>query len=191
MKLMTRALAIAALAMPLAVCATPVPLPADSVYQAGIRLGDANARSFDWGDKRGQPQLVSMFYTSCTFSCPLLVESARVILDVVTAEERANVGVTLISLDPKRDTAQVLARMQRERGIEANWTLARPDPRDVRRIAGLLGIRYRPLADGGFNHTNALVLLDADGRIVARTEHLGGRPDPAFLSAVKKTLAAH
>ena len=67
--------------------------------------------------------------------------------------------------------------------------LVRPEPQDVRAIAGLLGIRYRALADGEFNHTSALVLLDADGRVVARTERVGGLPDPAFLAAVRRTLA--
>ena len=43
-------------------------------------------------------------------------------------------------------------------------------------------------ADGDFNHTSVLVLLDADGRIVARTERIGGTPDPAFVAAVRETL---
>ena len=49
-------------------------------------------------------------------------------------------------------------------------------------------IRYRTLADGDFNHTSALVLLDADGRVVARTERIGFAPDPAFLAAMRNTL---
>jgi protein SCO1/2 len=55
-------------------------------------------------------------------------------------------------------------------------------------VAGLLGIRYRLLADGGFNHSSALVLLDADGRILARTEKMGSNPDPEFVAEVKKAL---
>ena len=57
-------------------------------------------------------------------------------------------------------------------------------------IAGVLGIRYRALADGEFNHTSALVLLDAHGRELARTEKLGGTPDPAFIAAVRKATSA-
>jgi protein SCO1/2 len=49
-------------------------------------------------------------------------------------------------------------------------------------------VRYRKLADGDFNHTSALILLDADGRIIARTEKMGAVPDPEFLKAVKKAL---
>ena len=108
----------------------------------------------------------------------------------LSAAERTRLSVTLISLDPGHDTPEVLARMMRERELDpARWTLARPDPKDVRAIAGLLGIRYRALNDGGFNHTTVLVLLDADGRVIARTERVGGLPDPAFLAAIRQTLA--
>ena len=48
--------------------------------------------------------------------------------------------------------------------------------------------RYRELADGNFNHTSALVLLDAKGRIVARTEQVGAKPDPEFVKAVRAQL---
>jgi len=119
----------------------------------------------------------------------MIVDGAKSIQQSLTEEERTRLGVTLISLDPKRDTPQVLARMQKERDLDrARWTLATPDPQDVRAIAGLLGIRYRELADGEFNHTTVLVLLDANGRMIARTEKVGGQPDPSFLAAVRRAL---
>jgi len=183
-------LAVATLAMPVLAAPTLPPVPRDSVYQSPAQFTDAQSRRFAWSSKRGQPQLVSMFYTSCKFVCPMIVDGGKAIEQSLSAEERARLGVTLISLDPKRDTPEVLARMRRERDLDpVRWTLARPDPQDVRAIAGLLGIRYRALADGEFNHTTVLVLLDADGRVIARTEHVGGLPDPAFLAAVRRTLA--
>ena len=68
-------------------------------------------------------------------------------------------------------------------------SFSRTDEKGVRTLAALLGVRYRVLADGEFNHTSALILLDAEGRVVARTETLGSKPDPVFLAAVRKTLA--
>ena len=53
-------------------------------------------------------------------------------------------------------------------------------------MAGVLGVRYRQLADGGFNHSSMLILLDAEGRILARTEKVGSQPDPDFVNAVRK-----
>jgi len=70
------------------------------------------------------------------------------------------------------------------------WTLAAPPAGDVRAVAGVLGVRYRALADGDFNHTSALVLLDAQGRILARSEQMGSRPDPEFVAAVRRATAS-
>ena len=76
------------------------------------------------------------------------------------------------------------------RGLPApRWTLARAETGTVRRLAAVLGVRYRELADGEFNHNAVLVLLDRDGRIAARTETLGAKPDPAFMAAVKAAVA--
>ena len=57
-------------------------------------------------------------------------------------------------------------------------------------LAGVLGVRYRELADGEFNHTSALILLDAEGRVLARTEKMGAKPDPEFVAAVRRATAA-
>ena len=62
--------------------------------------------------------------------------------------------------------------------------------RSVRAIAGVLGVRYRVLADGEFNHTGVLVLLDADGRIVARSTKTSGTVDPQFMDRIRSALAA-
>ena len=59
----------------------------------------------------------------------------------------------------------------------------------MRKTAAVLGVRYRALANGEFNHSSVLILLDADGRIVARTEKMGRVPDPEFLAKVRATLS--
>jgi len=192
---MTRAAArmLASLALALsiavpAIAAEPA-LPRDSVYQSSAQLVDAHGMRFAWRAKRGEAQVVSMLYTSCKFVCPMIVEGAKAIEQQLAPEERAHLGVTLISMDPVRDTPAVLARMARERGVDSpRWTLASPDPKDVRSIAGLLGVRYRALADGEFNHNTVLVLLDAEGRVVARTERVAGTPDAAFVAAIRRTV---
>ena len=166
------------------------PLPGDSVYQLPLVLTDQNGRAADWRGRRGKPQLVSMFYTSCKYICPLIVDSGKAIEKQLTPAERQRVGILLISMDPARDTPTALKDVVDKRTLDvARWTLASPPKHDVRAVAGVLGIRYRELADGELNHTSALVLLDADGRILARTERMGARPYLEFLAAVKAAVA--
>ena len=162
-------------------------LPRDSVYQLAAPMVDQHGRRFDWRARRGAPQIATMFYTSCQYICPLIVDSGKGIEKALTPAERARVGLLLISMDPKRDPPAALMKVVTTRKLDTTrWTLASPAPRNVRAIAGVLGVRYRALADGEFNHTSALVLLDAQGRILARTEKVGSRPDPEFLAAVRK-----
>jgi protein SCO1 len=165
-------------------------LPRDSVYQLPLVLTDQNGRAADWRTHRGRPQLVSMFYTSCQYICPLIIDSGKAIEKQLTPVERQGLGILLISMEPARDTPAALKRIADKRKLDpARWSLASPPPQDVRPTAGVLGIRYRQLADGEFNHTSALVLLDAEGRVLARTERMGARPDPEFVAAVRRALA--
>lgn len=182
-------LATLLLALPLASTAA-VALPGDSIYRLEDGFTDQVGRDFTLADRRGTPQLVAMFYTSCKYVCPLIVDSAKGVEHALAPDERRRLGVLLISLDPARDDTAALASVAAKRKLDpARWTLARTEPTSVRRVAALLGVRYRALADGEFNHTSALVLLDGEGRVLARTERLGSVPDPAFLAAVKAALA--
>jgi len=165
------------------------PLPRDSVYQLTAPLIDQHGKGADWGTRRGKAQLVSMFYTSCQYICPLIIDSGKAVEKQLTPAERERLGILLISMDPKRDTPAMLMSVANKRQLDASrWTLASPTPADVRAIAGVLGVRYRALADGEFNHTSALVLLDRDGRILARTEQMGSKVDPEFMAQVHAIL---
>ena len=181
-------LALALLAPSTAPAAPPATaLPGDSVYQLPLLLTDQDGRAADWRAHRGKPQVVSMFYTSCRYICPLIVDSGKAIEKQLTPAQRERVGILLISMDPKNDTPAALHEIVAKRQLDtARWSLASPRPQDVRAVSGVLGIRYRLLDDGSFNHTSVLVLLDRDGRIVARTENVGSRPDPAFLAQVRR-----
>jgi protein SCO1 len=169
--------------------AAAAPLPRDSIYQLDAPLIDQAGHALHLADKRGKAQLAVMFYTSCTFTCPTMIETLQDLDRKLAADERQRLGVLMISLDPERDDAAALKSTADRRHVDlGRWTLAQPRPTDVRAIAGLLGVRYRRLANGEFNHTAALVLLDADGRIVARSDKTSGAADPAFVAHVRSVL---
>lgn len=162
------------------------PLPRDSVYQLPLVLTDQAGRAADWRTRRGAPQVVAMFYTSCQYICPLIVDSGKAVEKSLAPAQRDRLKILLISMDPKRDTPAALQHIVDKRQLDTTrWTLAAPPQDGVRAVAGVLGVRFRELADGEFNHTSALLLLDADGRILARTEQVGSKPDPDFLAAVR------
>lgn len=170
--------------------AAPPALPGDSVYRLQAPMLDQAGRRVQWQDLRGKPRIVAMFYSNCPFMCPLIIETGKGIDHALTPAERGRLGVAMVSLDPKRDTPAALAALVARRKVDGKrWQLLQPRPQDLRAVAGVLQVRYRALANGEFNHTSAWILLDAQGRELARTEAMGPRPDPEFLAAVRKALA--
>lgn len=164
-------------------------LPGNSVYQLAAPLQDQDGHPFQLAQRQGKPVIVSMFYNSCQFVCPMLIDTMRLTEQGLTDSERQNVGMLLITFDPARDDLKALKAISKERSLDpAHWTLARTDATSVRKIAAVLGIRYRLLASGEYNHTTVLVLLDGQGRVLGRTNKLGAT-DPKFVALVKKAVA--
>ena len=183
---LTAIIACEAALAPVALAANSQSLPPDSVYHVEATLAPASGVSLEWRALHGKPRVVAMFYASCRAVCPMIVESARAVQRALPEAERGRVGFVLISMDPRRDSPAALAKLQAERHLDpSSWQLLQPGERDVRALAAVLGVRYRELADGEFNHTTTLVLLDAEGRVLARTENIGAAGDKTFSDAVR------
>ena len=54
-------------------------------------------------------------------------------------------------------------------------------------IAALLGVQYRRLTNGEFNHSSVILLVDGEGRIGMRSGMLGAA-DPKLLQAIAKAV---
>jgi protein SCO1 len=170
--------------------------PPRSVYRLEAAVTDQDGHASRWQDglasavAAGQPRIVSMFYTRCDMVCPMLFEAIRGIESGLPADARARLQVGLVSLDPARDDVASLKATAAQRGGDpARWRLYRARETDVRKIAGVLGVRYRRLSGGEFNHSTPLILFDAQGVELARTENIA-KPDAAFIKAVQKATQA-
>jgi protein SCO1 len=96
----------------------------------------------------------------------------------------------LVSLDPARDDVAALKSTAAQRaGDPARWRLYRTQAADVRKLAGVLGVQFRQLSNGEFNHSTLMILLDSQGVELARTENIA-KVDPAFLKAVMAATAS-
>ena len=168
-------------------CAGTAPaaeLPGASVYRLDIALIDQDGRGFRLGERQGKPVLISMFYTSCQYVCPLIIDSLRKTQAALARDGGASFDVLLVSFDPQRDTPARLAQVFAERKLGANWTLARTDAASVRKLAAVLDIQYRALANGDLNHSSSITLLGEDGRLLARTDKIG-EVDAEFVVKVR------
>lgn len=188
-----RTLALGFLA--LVACSTPptaapeVEASGPSLYDLHVGLIDQHGAASDFDVFRGHPVLVSMFYASCPTACPMLVERVQDVEARLSPAVRQDLRVLLVSLDPEHDDPAALEEAASRFGVDqTRWCLARAGEGDVRSIAGVLGIQYRPAQGGSIAHTSVVVLLDGDGRQVLRQDGLGD--DAAPLVAAIGVLAA-
>jgi protein SCO1 len=183
--IMMKRLTSSMLSMALVCVAAQAGYPSASLYQLEAALTAQDGRAIRLDLYRGHPVLVTMFYGSCQATCPVIIDTLRAVERDLEAAQRNDLRVLLISIDPERDTPEVLAAMARERRIDTRrWTLARADEHTVRRIAAAVNQQYRRLPSGQFSHATQISVLDAGGEIVAQSDQLG-RVDGKLLAALK------
>jgi len=129
---------------------------------------------------RGHPQVLALFFTSCEHSCPLIVNDMKAIEKALPRGLRPKVDFLLVSIDPERDTPEVLHayRAKHQLGIE-HWTLLRGSPASVKRLADIVGFQYYPGSQKQYAHSLVITILDGNGEIVFQQAGIGALPDGA------------
>jgi len=135
-------------------------------------LQDPNGRSVSSEDFRGRFQLIAFGYTYCPDICPTtLVEMAAVLKEL--GDQASRLQPLFISVDPERDTGQVLKTYTaffdpRILGLNG-------PPALVRRAADNFKIRYAKVREPGtpadryaVDHSAGMILLGPDGQFIKK-----------------------
>jgi protein SCO1/2 len=137
---------------------------------------------------RGKVQVIAMIFTHCPASCPRLIEDMKHLESQLGARHGADIGYVLVSLDPDRDSPQLLKEYGEAKQLHrASWTLLHGRPDDVRELAAVLGVRYKEVGEGNITHSNLISVLNKDGELVFQQEGLGLEPT-AIMQAIQTTL---
>lgn len=149
----------------------PASPPADQLYDMHPALRDETGASIPIDMFRGHPLLVSMFYGSCPSACPLLISNVARIDAQLPPAVRDDTRVLLVSFDPEHDTPERLTSMASAHRLDlARWSLAVAPDEESRALADFLGIHYRKLPEGGFEHTSVIIAFDRSGAAIGRAE---------------------
>lgn len=149
----------------------------ESIYQTEATFTTDAGAPFTLGQLRGQPVVLTMFFSSCGYACPLLVTDMQSIRAQLPVELRDKARFVLVSFDVARDTPATLAKYRAQRALDDQWVLLHGDEESVREVAALLGVKYKQEADGSFAHSNLVTILNSAGEIVhQRTGLQGGLP---------------
>jgi len=150
------------------------PLTARSIYQLESTWTSDAGKAVALTSFRGRPVVLAMFFASCEYACPVIVNDIQRLRAALPEAVRASTQIVLVTFDTVRDTPAALRAFRARMSLDANWTLLRADEGAVQELAMLLGVKFKQDARGQFAHSNLLTLLNAEGEIVHQHAGLNG-----------------
>jgi protein SCO1 len=160
----------------------------DPVYAQMPRfhLTNQSGQPVDSDDLRGKLLAVGFIYTSCTDICPMLTSQMRGLESDLRQAGLLGSDVLLlsISVDPERDTPEVLAQYAREHGADLSaWHFLTGDVSQVRQLVQqgfLVGMQKQTPASAHegheehaaplayeVEHSGRIILVDRSGQLRA------------------------
>ena len=127
---------------------------------------DVDGRPIDLEAFRGKPLIVSMVYTSCFHTCPLITENlVRAVEAAESAIGKNRFQVVTVGFDSKVDTPERLRSFGRAHGIRrADWGLLGSTESTIEAFAKDIGFVFAP-SPRGFDHLAQTTVLDAEGKV--------------------------
>ncbi len=136
-----------------------------------FELTRSDGTPFRRADLEGHVWVVSFFFTSCPSTCPKVTRAMKALAERYDAHDLP-VRLLSISVDPARDTPEVLAGYARTIGADpARWTFVTGAPAAVRALVEKgfrLGLGGRePTDDGAYDiaHATKLALVGPGGGV--------------------------
>jgi protein SCO1 len=131
-----------------------------------VSLIDESGQSFTAQNLKGHPTLVFFGFTHCPDVCPTTL--AR-LSQVVKAANVPDLKVLLVSVDPERDTPELLARYVHAFNPDFGGVTGKPE--EIQRFAKEFAVATAKVDLGGgeytVDHSAALFLLNRQGQRVA------------------------
>jgi len=129
---------------------------------------------------RGKVVAVTFIYTGCTDTCPLLTAKLVRLQTRFGAEFGTKVFFVAVSVDPERDTPEVLKRYAQAHGADlAGWAFLTGTAAEIRQVTRRYGIYSKKSSHGEVDHTFLTSLIDPSGTL--RVQYLGVRFNPEEL----------
>ncbi|MDQ2998400.1 MAG: SCO family protein [Chloroflexota bacterium] len=138
-------------------------------------------KPFSLRDLRGKVVALTFIFTSCTDTCPMLTAKLVAIQRKLAADIKPKVFFAAITVDPERDTPQVLKRYAQAYNADpAHWAFLTGSPAEIDDVTRRYGIYHKQQAKGDVDHTFLTSLIDKEGTL--RVQYLGVRFNPKEFS---------
>jgi len=134
-----------------------------------FRLTDQDGRPLALEDLRGKTVVLDFIFTHCTGPCPVLTGLHVDVQRALGPAQRAKTRFVSISLDPERDTPDVLRAYALKRGADlSGWSFLTGTPAEVEDVLKRYGVGVIRKAGEEPAHLVATFVIDPQGRIAHR-----------------------
>jgi protein SCO1 len=143
----------------------------------GFTLISQDGVQISLADLRGKVVAVTFIFTLCTATCPVLTPMMALVQDQLGPDFDNKVVFASITVDPERDTPEILTRYAQAHGANlSGWAFLTGTPDEIRVVARQYGIYHKKQAAGDVDHTFLTSLVDQRGTL--RVQYMGTRFDP-------------
>ena len=143
----------------------------------GFRLISQDGTQVALTDLRGKVVAVTFIFTYCSATCPVLTPKMSLVQGQLGSDFGSKVVFASITVDPERDTPEVLKLYAQAHGADvAGWSFLTGPPAVIQDITRRYGVFASKSANGDIEHSFLTSIVDRRG--VLRVQYLGVRFDP-------------
>lgn len=149
-----------------------------SVYNLNSRWATQEGDSITLPSLKGKIRVIAMIYTSCDYACPRIIADLKRIEENLGSFKKEDIGITLITLDPERDTPENLKEFAGKNKLNPDqWLFLTGEENSIMELAALLNVRYRKELSMDNAHSNIISVLNKEGELIHQQEGLGVDPE--------------
>lgn len=148
-----------------------------------------DGKTLKLSDFKSKVILMAMIFTNCEGACPRITADLLRIEQSIPKEKLKDVSFVLVTMDPWRDNPQQLKSFAKEYQLDpTRWTLLTGSESDILEISNVLNVRIKKDANGNFDHSNIIHVLNDKGNIVYQQIGLNIEPTES-LNAINQLLS--
>ncbi len=127
-------------------------------YFPNVQLTTHEGKTVDFFEDLIKDKVVAInfIYTHCPDTCPLETAQLVKVQDIMGERVGKDVFFYSISIDPERDTPEVLAEYRKR--FKADWTFLTGNKQDIIELRKKLGLYIPEIQDGSLNHNVSMII---------------------------------
>jgi|GEM_PF-4594498 len=139
----------------------------EAVFNRGLEFQDENGQTVSMKNYLGKLVVLTMSYTECKKTCPLVTMASLRSLEKTYAQHGKKAEIVVVSFDPENDTPDVLKHFKEAQKIKTdNWHFLSGSTANTRSLATDLGLGNYWKMDDHVLHGFKIALFSEAGKLV-------------------------